>query len=86
MGSHHVPHSFVAIFKEIWPRQGHRPTEHKALADSRPKCGNIAVKPAQSFPGKFQTARDVRPVHVLTHSYYANSRYKHSMIWYCNKL
>ena len=38
------------------------------------------------FPGKFQTARDVRPVHVLTHSYYANSRYKHSMIWYCNKL
>lgn len=38
------------------------------------------------FPGKFQTARDVRPVHVLTHSYYANSRYKHSMIWYCNKV
>jgi hypothetical protein len=52
VGSHHVPHSFMAIFKEIWPRQGHRPTEHKALADSRPKCGNIAVKPAQSFPRK----------------------------------
>ena len=52
MGSHHVPHSFMAIFNQIWPRQGHGPTEHKALADSRPKCGNIAVKPAQSFPRK----------------------------------